>query len=293
MSPIQKFRHANLSERQLTVILTWLAAIYLIWLGSLKLTGVELQDTVRWLGNSRLWAWLPEVISVTVINGLVMAVELIAGVLLVAGLQKPKAGVAGAALAMLVFAWNLHYFFTNPMYAGEPGSFPWLGAGQGIIKYVAMFAVALFLFAVHRHQARHLKSLATFLAWFGVILVMGWIGFLKFQQYEAEGIVRLMESNVFFRWTYAVWDVRGASNFIGIVELIFMLGIALFPISRTLGRLGVVCIALTALGTTSFLVSVPGWNADSHFPLLNGTGIFILKDWLLFGAALILWHRFR
>ncbi|WP_417347385.1 DUF417 family protein [Ferrimonas sp.] len=100
-----------------------------------------------------------------------------------------------------------------------------------------------------------------------------------------------MESNWLFSWTYLIWDVQGASNFIGVVELVFMAGIAAFPFSITLGRLGALGIALTAFGTLSFLISLPGWSGDAYFPLLNSSGVFIIKDQLLLAAAAILWHR--
>ena len=126
----------------------------------------------------------------------------------------------------------------------------------------------------------------------GIALVMGWIGWMKFYEFEAQGIVRLMEPNILFNWTYVIWDVQGASNFIGIVEWMFLALILCLPFNRVLGGLGVIGIALTALGTLSFMLTTPGWDANSFFPLLNRTGIFVLKDQLLLAAAIILWYEY-
>ncbi|USD38342.1 DUF417 family protein [Ferrimonas sp. SCSIO 43195] len=297
MNVIAAFSRLRLSEQALRRYLVLVLSVYLIWLGGLKLTPSELKMSDYWLSNSSLFAPLLQWLPLKTLALLMMVAEVLAGVLVLTGLWGGRQAFLGAAMAMVIFGLNLLYLFTNPIFV-EGWGFPYLGAGQGLIKYLAMLAVAGYLFVDLGHQSGRFawveagKGLMTHLAMMGIVLVMGWIGFLKFHSYEAEGIVRLMESNLLFSWTYDLWDVQGASNFIGSVELLFMGLIVCFPVSRVLGCLGVAGIAATALGTLSFLFSVPGWNPEDQFPLLNGTGVFILKDQLLLAAALILWHRY-
>ncbi|BDY03704.1 DUF417 family protein [Ferrimonas sp. YFM] len=298
MELIRQFHRANLSENSLIRYLVVVTSGYLIWMGLLKLSESELKMIQYWLGGSSLWAPVLQWLPVKALATAMLVTETLFGGLLLSALWGGRFAWVGALGALLIFALNFGLLFTNPIFVADLGGFPWLGAGQGLIKYLAMFAVALYLFA-HLAQTAgvtnkgaFLKGWASRLALAGIVLVMGWIGFLKFQPYEAQGIVDLMESNWLFSWTYLIWDVQGASKFIGVVELVFMVGILAFPFSVTLGRLGALGIALTAFGTLSFLFSLPGWSADAYFPLLNSSGVFIIKDQLLLAAAAILWHKY-
>ena len=106
-----------------------------------------------------------------------------------------------------------------------------------------MLVVAAYVLVYQLEQIRpqrsleHYKKGLTGLAFVGVAIVMGWIGCLKFFTFEAEGVARLMESNFLFSWTYSLWSVQGASNFIGITEWVFLALLLMMPWSRTLGRL--------------------------------------------------------
>lgn len=292
-----RFTHWQPSQRQLITYLALVCGFYLLWLGGLKLTAPELKDSERWLTNSSALSWLLKIGSVYTLNIIAMIIEVFAGLMLIVGLKYQQLMKVGAVAAMSVFAFNFMYLFTNPVWMDSLGGFPIIGSGQGIIKYIAMFSVALYLYAhcqsnqQSSQQRSHFQSLSIWLAWIGILTVMIWIGAMKFFEFEAKGIVSLLDSNFMFRWIYQLWDVRGGANFIGVVELIFAAGILLSPLSTFLGRLGILGIALTTLGTMSFLFSVPGWNNDSYFPLLNGTGVFIIKDQFLLAAAAILWFE--
>ena len=121
----------------------------------------------------------------------------------------------------------------------------------------------------------------------GVVLTLLAIGLLKFTAGEAEGIRRLIETSPLLRWMYAVWDVRGASNAIGAVEVLAAALIALRPLSAPLAAAGSAVAAATFVTTLSFLVTAPGvWDRALGFPALGGTGQFLVKDVVLLGAAL-------
>ncbi|CAA0103455.1 Inner membrane protein RclC [BD1-7 clade bacterium] len=274
-----------------------ISALYLIWLGLLKLTTSEIAQTQMWVGQSPLFVGFYHSLGTAATAWLMLVIEVAAGVLILAGCRSRKAGLLGAVVAMLIFAANFTYLFTNPVWVDDLGGFPFLGSGQNIVKYLSMFAVVAYIAAHHYQRLNGLESLEpqkrviTGLAWGGIIIVMGWIGFLKFFTYEAEGIVRLMQSNFLFSWTYHVWSVQGASNFIGTIEWIFLLLLLQMPWNKTLGRLGVLGIAATAVGTLTFMFSVPGWDANTSFPLLNRTGVFVLKDQFLLACAVLIAYR--
>lgn len=89
-----------------------------------------------------------------------------------------------------------------------------------------------------------------------------------------------------FSWMYEVWQLQGVSNAIGVLEWAFALLVAAslrWPALRLPALAG---IGVTVACTTSFMFTLPAWN--SHFPLLNGTGVFLLKDQFLLAAALML-----
>lgn len=295
---LKKITDLRPSDHALFIYLTLVTATYLIWVGLLKLTGPEHQQIEFWLGNSPIFSGVVQALGVPLTGVLMALFEVPAGILVLLGLKDRRLGILGCLMAMLIFALNFLYLFTNPVWMDTLGGFPIIGSGQNLLKYLSMFAIPAYILGHHMHTAGKeqtagsLKKLAVFTSFAGIALVMGWIGAMKFYEFEAQGIVRLMQSNILFSWTYQVWDVQGASNFIGIVEWVFLLLLLCLPFNRFLGGLGVLGIAATALGTLTFMFSVPGWDADSFFPLLNRTGIFVLKDQFLLAAAIILWRNY-
>ena len=131
------------------------------------------------------------------------------------------------------------------------------------------------------------EKLGTFLIRYGLVLVLGWIGAMKFTAYEAEGIKNLVETSPLMSWMYKVFSVQATSNVIGVAELIAATLIAIRPLSAKLSAIGSVLAVLTFLATLTFLFSLPGWEQSlGGFPALSGSGGFLLKDVVLLGAAL-------
>jgi reactive chlorine resistance protein C len=136
-------------------------------------------------------------------------------------------------------------------------------------------------------MARATKKLGEFLLRYGLVLVLGWIGAMKFTMYEAEGIKSLIETSPLMSWLYKVLSLQGASKLIGFAELSAALLIAIKPISARLSALGSVLAVCTFLTTLTFLFSLPGWEKSlGGFPALSGSGGFLLKDVVLLGASL-------
>jgi len=127
------------------------------------------------------------------------------------------------------------------------------------------------------------------LARYGLVIVVGWIGLMKFTAYEAEGIRLYVDNSPLMSWVYGLMSVRGFSALLGIVEVAIALLIALRFISPRASALGSALAVGMFLTTLSFLVTTPGvWEASAGgFPALSGKpGQFLIKDLALLGIAL-------
>ena len=131
------------------------------------------------------------------------------------------------------------------------------------------------------------EKVGGFLIRYGLVLVLGWIGAMKFTAYEAEGIKALVETSPLMSWMYRVFSLQATSNVIGVAELVAALLIAIRPLSAKLSAIGSVLAVFTFLTTLTFLFSLPGWEKSlGGFPALSGSGGFLLKDFVLLGGAL-------
>lgn len=122
---------------------------------------------------------------------------------------------------------------------------------------------------------------------YGIVMMLLWIGALKFAAYEAEGVHGLMSHSPLMSWLYAFLTVSQAARLIGIVEIILALMIltrAFAPRVSAIGSLGVIVMSLITL---SFVLTTPGvWQDGYGFPFLSANpGGFLAKDILLLGGA--------
>ena len=122
---------------------------------------------------------------------------------------------------------------------------------------------------------------------YALVLVLVWIGAMKFTAYEAGAIQPLVASSPLMSWLYAVFSVQAASNLIGVAEIAAGLLIALRPWSPLACVVGSLMGVATFVITLTFLFSTPGWEPSlGGFPALSvAPGQFILKDAVLLGAA--------
>jgi uncharacterized membrane protein YkgB len=121
----------------------------------------------------------------------------------------------------------------------------------------------------------------------GLVLVLAWIGAMKFTTYEAMGIQPLVAHSPFVSRIYDFLDVRSFSAMLGCIEIgtAILLGLRyVSPIASAAGS--ILAIGLFAT-TLSFLFTTPGWEPTlGGFPALSAMpGQFLLKDIVLFGAA--------
>jgi uncharacterized membrane protein YkgB len=147
------------------------------------------------------------------------------------------------------------------------------------------------------HPAAHEKSsllsraeaVGRELARYGLVVVIAWIGLMKFTAYEAEGIRLYVANSPLMSWVYGSVSVRGFSAVLGVVEVAIAILIAARPYSPRASALGSALAVGMFLTTLSFLVTTPGvWEPSAGgFPALSGKpGQFLIKDLPLLGISL-------
>jgi uncharacterized membrane protein YkgB len=124
---------------------------------------------------------------------------------------------------------------------------------------------------------------------YSLVLVLFWIGGMKFTAYEAEGISGFVSNSPLMSWAYSVFSIRAFSSLLGITEVVVGLLIAARPLSARAALVGSAGAVGMFLTTLSFLATTPGvWEVSAGgFPALSVVpGQFLVKDFVLFGAAI-------
>ena len=152
----------------------------------------------------------------------------------------------------------------------------------------------------------------------GLVVVLLWIGGLKFADYEADGIVPLVANSPAMRFFYHFpapeyrhymnkegevipahhqWNEENGtyplSYGLGVVIISIGLLIAAYPVAPQVSAVGSFLLILMACTTLSFLVTtpeawVPAIGSSTHgFPYLSGAGRLIVKDSIMLGAAVV------
>ncbi len=122
---------------------------------------------------------------------------------------------------------------------------------------------------------------------YGLVVILLWVGALKFTAYEAEGIQGLIANSPLMSWMYSVMSVRTASMLIGVVEIIAGLLIATRSFAPKISAIGSIMAIGIFLITLHFLLTTSGvWQPGYGFPFPSPMpGQFIAKDLALLGIA--------
>ena len=253
-------------------------ALMLVWFGAMNFTSVGAGIVEGWLSGHMMFSRFgPGAGSIAMATGVV---QILIGLSLVYG-KEPFGRIGATAAAVLSF-YALTLLLLANVWIDSMGGFPVIGAGQGIIKYVAILGVAVFLSTTDEKIRQ--RGLTIIL--FGLILVLVWIGGMKFTAVEAAGIKPLLETSPFFFWLLAAFGEQGASYFIGVVEIITAGALLGWFFHRTVFLFGAAMCAVTFFGTLSFMVSLPGWEDTlGGFPALSRSGHFLLKDLVLLAGV--------
>jgi reactive chlorine resistance protein C len=135
---------------------------------------------------------------------------------------------------------------------------------------------------------RYILLASSLILRYGLVVVVAWIGFLKYTNSEAVRIHQFVTHSPFMSWMTGVLNVRALSDVIGAVEIIAALLVALGPWLPRPSAVGSALACLLFLTTLSFLFTTPGIGDPTAggFPALSATGQFLIKDLVLLGASL-------
>lgn len=140
--------------------------------------------------------------------------------------------------------------------------------------------------ADHRLSAA-IERLGGLFARYGLVVVIAWIGAMKFTAYEAAAIQPLIAHSPAMSWLYHVFSVRSFSALLGVVELSTAALLAVKPWAPRASIVGSIMAIGLFIATLSFILTTPGvWAASAGgFPVLSDVGGFLIKDVALLGVS--------
>ncbi len=123
---------------------------------------------------------------------------------------------------------------------------------------------------------------------YGLVIILLWVGALKFTAYEAEGIQGLVANSPLLSWAYSIFSVRTFAMQLGVVEIALGLMIAMRPFAPLVSAVGSLGAIVMFLITLSFVFSTPGvWQPGYGFPFPSPMpGQFLAKDVALLAIAI-------
>jgi len=135
---------------------------------------------------------------------------------------------------------------------------------------------------------QRLRMIGTHVTRYGLVVVLLWIGGMKFTLYEAEGIKPMVANSPLLGWVYGVMSVTAFSALLGVIEIAIAALIAVRPVWPVGSAMGSGLAVGMFLTTFSFLFTTPGWEPSlGGFPAVSALpGQFVLKDIVLLGVAL-------
>ncbi|TIX93638.1 MAG: DUF417 family protein [Mesorhizobium sp.] len=115
----------------------------LLMIGGMKFTAVEIEALMPLISGTPWLAWMYPVFGEAGASYVLGVVEIATALLLIASPWSTRAGVAGGALAALIFLVTCSIMVALPIWEPALG-FPALGpAGQFLIKDIALLGIAL------------------------------------------------------------------------------------------------------------------------------------------------------
>jgi uncharacterized membrane protein YkgB len=140
---------------------------------------------------------------------------------------------------------------------------------------------------IRNRNGRSIDTVARVLGRYGLVIVVGWIGALKFANFEAHQIQPLVANSPFMGWLYHIFPVYTLSALLGVFEVTAAVLLAVKPVAPRLSVVGSVMTIVLFVATTSFLFTTPGVAepAGGGFPAISLIGEFLLKDIPLLGLS--------
>jgi uncharacterized membrane protein YkgB len=123
-----------------------------------------------------------------------------------------------------------------------------------------------------------------------MVIIFLFFGYQKWWAYEAQRLIPYISNGPLVFWLYPVFDLRGASWFLGSCEWTFGTLLFLGFWNKRLGILGALGSCATFIGTVTIIPFMPdGWDASAGgFPAMTGNVPFLLKDVALLAVSFYL-----
>src|SRR5262249_27243878 len=121
---------------------------------------------------------------------------------------------------------------------GLPATASWPNRASTRAQERAMATVMQDTAHEQRAVSSRVEAAGRELARYGLAVVVGWIGLMKFTAYEAEAIRPFVANSPLLSWVYGPLSVRGFSAVLGVVEVAIALLIAARPLSPRASALG-------------------------------------------------------
>lgn len=120
---------------------------------------------------------------------------------------------------------------------------------------------------------------------YGLVFILLLFGAFKFTPTEAAAIKPLLEHSPLLNWLLTLLGKTGASQLIGVVEIVTAMAIAARSLSAWFTYYGSLMGALMFVSTLSFIITTPGMISHvDGFWIPDG---FLIKDLLLLGFCLL------
>ena len=140
---------------------------------------------------------------------------------------------------------------------------------------------------IESNRERTIDAVGGLAARYGLVIVIGAFGLLKFTNYEAQGIAPLVSESPFMSWLYDISSVYTFSVLLGVFEVGAAVLIAVKPWWPRVSIVGSALAILLFVATISFLFTTPGaFDESVGYPAPSPTTGFLLKDVALIGISL-------
>ncbi|MES2276585.1 MAG: DUF417 family protein [Bacteroidota bacterium] len=128
--------------------------VMLLWAGSYKMTAPGADGIVPLVSNSPLISWHFRLFGVYHGSDLIGLTEVIAAILIIAGMFKPQAGIIGGAIAVVMFFTTSTMLMTTPGALTEVNGMNYMSfLGLFLFKDVIGLGAALYLISNFGHKA--------------------------------------------------------------------------------------------------------------------------------------------
>jgi len=137
-------------------------------------------------------------------------------------------------------------------------------------------------------------NLGFYVAAFGTVLILLWVGLFKFTAIEAKAIEPLVSHHFMTSWMYKVFSVQAVSNLIGSFEIVVAILVVVGLKNKWIGKCAAIGLVIMFLMTLSYLFTTPGiiklLDGMPTFSKFPHADFFILKDIMYLGFGLSLFH---